>query len=187
MVFLGNPGKEYAAIRHNYARRLLERLESTLSIPWREKFHGRVGDWNGGGGRCRFLIPGTYMNDSGKSVAAAVRFHKVPPENLLVIHDDLELPFGSYAWRLGGGLAGHNGLKSIRRSLGTADFRRLRLGIGRPGRGSVHSWVLSRFGPDEEGVLDIILESAAGNLEAVLRGQRTVQDRGEPVSVVDRE
>ena len=187
VVFLGNPGTEYTATRHNYARRLLEYLPGVASVPWRNKFHGRIGDWNSGGGSCRLLVPDTFMNVSGKSVAAAMNFHRIPPENLLVIHDDLELPFGVYAWRRGGGLAGHNGLKSIRDSLGTADFRRLRLGIGRPKRGSVHSWVLSRFSPDEEAVLSLVLESVSAGLEGTLSGRIPVHDRGEPVRVVDCE
>lgn len=183
VAFLGNPGKEYALTRHNYARMLLEVIPGYQSIAWRDKFHGRTGDWGEGPGKCRFLVPETFMNVSGKSVAAAVNFHKINFDELLVIHDDLELPFGQYAWRLGGGLAGHNGLKSIRDSLGTTNFRRLRLGIGRPDRGSVSSWVLSRFGADDEAVLPLILHSAAASLEDTLTGRMAVQDRGEPVRV----
>ena len=187
VVFLGNPGKEYELTRHNYARRLLDALPDSSSIPWKEKFHGKVGDWGIGTAKSRFLVPGTFMNVSGKAVAAAAGFHKVAPANLLIVHDDLELPFGQYAWRLGGGLAGHNGLKSVRDSIGTADFRRLRLGIGRPARGSVQSWVLGRFSVEEESVLPMILSAAAGELEDILAGRKPVQDRGEPVRVYSPE
>ncbi len=183
VVFLGNPGKEYSRSRHNYARMLLEQLPGSSSIAWRDKFHGRVGDWGVGPEKCRFLAPETFMNVSGKSVAAAVNFHKVITGDLLVIHDDLELPFGQYAWRRGGGLAGHNGLKSIRDSLGTDNFVRLRLGIGRPQRGSVSSWVLGRFSPEDEAVLPLIIDSAATDLESVITGRKAVQDKGEPVRV----
>jgi len=183
VVFLGNPGKQYTQTRHNAAQMLLKMLPGAETLSWREKFHGRVSDFSSGKARCRFLVPETFMNRSGLSVSAAVGFYKINLKKLLVVHDDLELPFGRYSLRIGGGLAGHNGLKSLRDSLGDSEFCRLRLGIGRPPRGSVHSWVLGRFTPDEEAVLPQILDHAAGSLVRVIAGQKPVQKRAEPVIV----
>ncbi len=183
-IFLGNPGNQYARTRHNAAQMLLKALPGAAELIWREKFHGKVAEYTGKESRCRFLIPETFMNISGKSVSAAAGFFKTDIRNLLVIHDDLELPFGQYALRFGGGLAGHNGLKSIRDSLGDTGFYRLRLGIGRPSRGSVQSWVLSRFSPEEEAVLPLILNHAAGKLSRVFDGMEPVQEGTEPVKVL---
>jgi PTH1 family peptidyl-tRNA hydrolase len=183
VVFLGNPGRQYSGTRHNFAWSLADALPEIKELPWHEKFSGLIAERSDGAGVCRFLLPGTYMNGSGKSVYAASDFFRVKPGNLLVVHDDLELAFGSFAWRSGGGLAGHNGLKSIRDSLGTPDFFRLRLGIGRPLRGTVHSWVLGRFGPDEEAVLPLILSAAANSLKALLEKRDTVQIAAETVRV----
>jgi len=183
IVFLGNPGKQYSQTRHNAAQMLLKRLPGAESLSWREKFHGRISEYSTGSARCRFLVPETFMNRSGLSVSAAAGFYKISPDEILVVHDDLELPFGRYALRMGGGLAGHNGLKSLKENLGSADFCRLRLGIGRPPRGSVQSWVLGRFTPDEEAILPMILDHAAGSLIRVLTGRESVQKRSEPVMV----
>ncbi len=184
VIFLGNPGKQYTGTRHNAAQMLVNVLPGAAELIWREKFHGKVADYTQGKNRCRFLIPETFMNNSGKSVSAAVGFYKTELRNLLVIHDDLELPFGEYAFRFGGGLAGHNGLKSIRDSLRDTGFYRLRLGIGRPDRGSVHSWVLGRFSPGEEAVLPLILNHAAEKLRGVLGGMESIQGGTDPVRVL---
>ena len=182
-VFLGNPGRQYEQTRHNMARMLLNALLSPEEIIWREKFHGYIADWFTEECRCRLLQSGTFMNQSGKSTAAAAAFHKVKAEELLVVHDDLEIPFGTYAWREGGGLGGHNGLRSIREQLGTADFMRFRLGIGRPKHGSVHSWVLGRFSPDEEAVLPLILNAAAADLRKIINGTITISANPKIVTV----
>jgi PTH1 family peptidyl-tRNA hydrolase len=182
-VFLGNPGNQYSQTRHNAARMLLNVLPGSSDLPWREKFHGRVCDYKTNIGQCRFLAPETFMNLSGKSAAAALNFYKIDIEKTLIIHDDLELPFGQFAWKTGGGLAGNNGLKSIRDSLGSAGFRRLRLGIGRPTRGSVQSWVLGRFEPDEEAILPLILERAAGELIDILNLSESGNISTDPVRV----
>ena len=183
VVFLGNPGKQYLKTRHNAGRMLLKMMPGADSLVWREKFHGKISEYSYQGKRCRLLVPETFMNKSGISVAAAVGFFKVNLKNLIVVHDDLELPFGEYALRLAGGLAGHNGLKSIRDSLADSGFCRLRIGIGRPPRGSVQSWVLGRFSPEEEAVLPDILNHAADRLLKVLSGVESVQKTAEPVKV----
>ncbi len=165
-VFLGNPGKNYEKTRHNFPQQLITGLPAFQNLLWKEKFHGRIAEYTSGSGfqasqtmkKCLFLLPQTFMNVSGKSVAAAVKFYKLKPEEILVIHDDLELPFGTCKTRLGGGLGGHNGLRSIKTSIGTPGFYRLRMGIGRPDRGDVSSWVLGRFAPDEEALIPGILE-----------------------------
>ena len=117
---------------------------------FRSKFSGRVGDVRLGDLRLALLKPETYMNESGRSVGAAARFYKVPPEQTLLVHDDVDLEESRLQARLGGGLAGHNGLRSIAQHLGTNDFLRLRIGVGRPGRGDprpVADYVLSPFDP----------------------------------------
>ncbi len=172
-VFLGNPGKEYAKTRHNFGWLAGEALPLFRQLRLQSKFNGSWGDIKTGEHREIVLFPGTFMNRSGISVSAALSFFKIDilrqAESLLVVHDDLELPFGTIELRAGGGLAGHNGLKSIRDQLGTDAFLRLRLGIGRPSRGSVSSWVLSRFSADEEARLPELLDEAAEILEPLLR------------------
>lgn len=165
VVFLGNPGDRYSRTRHNVGRMVLEELSTSINPAWREKFHGKIADVTMKNRKIRFLVPETFMNLTGKSTAAAMTFFKLNPENLLLVHDDLEMPFGHIGIKFGGGLAGHNGLKSIRDGLGTTDFGRLRIGIGRPKRESVQSWVLGRFSPDEEVALPIILKAAAEMLK----------------------
>jgi peptidyl-tRNA hydrolase, PTH1 family len=116
------------------------------------------------------LEPETYMNESGRSIAAAARFFKVPPDTLLVVHDDVDLEEGRLQARRGGGLAGHNGLRSIAQSLGTQDFLRLRIGVGRPGRGdrrSVSDFVLSPFEPETD--VDALVARAADAVETIAR------------------
>ena len=184
VAFLGNPGARYSRTRHNAGRMVLEAVSAPPEDSWREKFHGRIADVALEGLKCRYLVPETFMNLSGKSVAAASVFFKTPPGGLLVVHDDLEIPFGCISLRFGGGLAGHNGLKSIRDGLGTADFGRLRIGIGRPPRGSVESWVLGRFSPDEEAALPLIMNAAARMLREVLsKPEILMRKSGESVRV----
>jgi PTH1 family peptidyl-tRNA hydrolase len=136
---LGNPGREYAQTRHDGT--------------FRAKFDGRLAELRIDGSRIAVLKPETYMNESGRSIAAAVRFFKVDPLALLVVHDDVDLDEGRLQVRAGGGLAGHNGLRSIAQTLGTHEFLRLRIGVGRPGRGDprpVADWVLSPFAPETD-------------------------------------
>jgi PTH1 family peptidyl-tRNA hydrolase len=147
VTFLGNPGTQYRRTRHNAAWVLLEECALFDDLSWQQKFHGSFASIPGG---VRFLKPETFMNKSGRSVAAALSFFSLEAENLLVIHDEVELPFGTVSFKSGGGTAGHNGLRSVRESIGTGEFYRFRLGVSRPTRGSVSSYVLSRFSQDEE-------------------------------------
>jgi PTH1 family peptidyl-tRNA hydrolase len=157
VVGLGNPGREYERTRHNVGWLVVDELGRRLDGRWREKFSGRLAEVRLDALRLALLKPETFMNDSGRSVAAAARFFKVEPESLLVVHDDVDLEAGRLQARAGGGLAGHNGLRSLAQALGTQDFLRLRIGVGRPGRGdprSVADYVLSPFGAeDDPGVL----------------------------------
>ena len=148
---LGNPGREYARNRHNVGFMVVEELARRHAAPFRAKFHGRLADLRLEGGRVALLAPETFMNESGRSVAAALHYFKLEPERLLVVHDDVDLEPGRLQLRLGGGLAGHNGLRSVSAALATREFLRLRLGVGRPGRGdrrSVADFVLSDFEPE---------------------------------------
>lgn len=125
--------------------------------------------------RLHFLMPETYMNLSGESVREAATFFKVPAERILVIHDELELPLGVASFKFSGGLGGHNGLRSMKACFGTADFWRLRLGIGRPDHPDIASWVLSDFTRDEAIALSLVLQAASAALvAALLRGPETL-------------
>jgi PTH1 family peptidyl-tRNA hydrolase len=148
---LGNPGGGYARTRHNVGFLVADELAQRHDGSFRSKFNGQLAEVRLDGLRLAILKPETYMNVSGKSVAAARRFFKVEPAQLLVVHDDVDLAPGRLQARLGGGLAGHNGLRSIASSLGTQDFLRLRIGVGRPERGDrrpVADYVLSGFEPE---------------------------------------
>jgi PTH1 family peptidyl-tRNA hydrolase len=153
VVGLGNPGREYAGNRHNVGHMVVEELARRHDGSFRGKFNGRLAEVRIDGHRVALLAPDTYMNDSGRSVKAASQFYKVEPDAILIVHDESDLELGRLQARLGGGLAGHNGLRSVTQHLGTQDFLRLRVGIGRPGRGdrrALADWVLSDFDPDED-------------------------------------
>jgi peptidyl-tRNA hydrolase, PTH1 family len=153
VVGLGNPGREYERTRHNAGWLVLDELARRHGGSWRSKFSGAVSEIRLDGLRLALLKPETYMNESGRSVGAAARFFKVEPERLLVVHDDVDLEAGRLQARGGGGLAGHNGLRSLAQHLGSQEFLRLRIGVGRPGRGdprSVADWVLAPFAPEED-------------------------------------
>jgi PTH1 family peptidyl-tRNA hydrolase len=163
---LGNPGREYERTRHNVGWMVVDELARRHDGSFRSKFSGRVSEVRAGEERLALLKPETYMNESGRSVAAAARFFKVPPAQLLLVHDDVDLGEGRLQARLGGGLAGHNGLRSIAQHLGTNDFLRLRIGVGRPERGDprpVADYVLSPF--DEHVDVDELVGRAADAVE----------------------
>ena len=167
---LGNPGREYERTRHNLGWLVMDELARRHGGSFRSKFAGRLAEVRVDGKRVALLKPETYMNESGRSLAAAARFFKAEPGAVLVVHDDVDLEPGRLQARAGGGLAGHNGLRSIAQALGTQDFLRLRIGVGRPGRGdrrSVSDYVLSGFEPDED--VDALVTRWADAVETLIR------------------
>jgi peptidyl-tRNA hydrolase, PTH1 family len=168
VVGLGNPGREYALNRHNAGFMVADELARRAGGSWRAKFSGRLAEVRIDGHRVGLLKPETFMNDSGRSVQAASAFYKLEPDAILVVHDEGDLPLGRLQVRRGGGLAGHNGLRSIAQRLGTPEFLRLRVGVGRPGRGdrrSLSDYVLADFEPDED--LAGLVARAADAVEAL--------------------
>jgi PTH1 family peptidyl-tRNA hydrolase len=175
VVGLGNPGPEYARTRHNVGFEVARVLADRWQLPKpKSKYaglftEGRAGP---GGPRVALLTPQTYMNEAGRSVGPARGALKVPLERVLVIHDEIDLPFSDVRVRVGGGLAGHNGLKSLKASLGSADFARVRVGVGRPPTTDpdrVAAYVLGRFREPPEEVAALI-EQAADAAERVVAG-----------------
>lgn len=167
---LGNPGREYAGTRHNVGFLVCDELARRHGGSFRSKFSGELADVRVDGARVALLKPQTYMNESGRSVGAAARFYKLEPERLLVIHDEADLDLGRLQARAGGGLAGHNGLRSVALHLRSRDFLRLRIGVGRPERGDprpVADYVLAPFSQEED--VDAIVGRAADAVECVVR------------------
>lgn len=163
---LGNPGREYERTRHNVGWMVVDELARRTDASFRSKFSGRLAEARLGDARVALLKPETYMNESGRSIGAALRFFKVAPEELLVVHDDVDLEPGRLQARRGGGLAGHNGLRSIAQALGSQEFLRLRIGVGRPGRGDrrpVADYVLSPF--EDEVDVETLIRRAADAIE----------------------
>jgi len=179
VVGLGNPGRGHERDRHNVGWMVADELARRMDGRWRAKFSGQLAEARLDALRLALLKPETFMNDSGRSVAAATRFFKVEPESLLVVHDDVDLEPGRLQARAGGGLAGHNGLRSLAQTLGTQEFLRLRIGVGRPGRGdprSVADYVLSPFELDED--VGALVSRAADAVETVAReGVEAAQQR----------
>lgn len=169
IVGLGNPGNRYQWTRHNAGFMVLDRLSHVAAIPVTKKwFSGLCGDGPWKETRLLLMKPQTFMNLSGRSVAEAVRFHKLSPSDVIVIHDDIDIPFGRVKLKNGGGHGGHNGLRSLIAELGNGDFTRLRVGIGRPGCGEVVDYVLSSFDKLEMDGLMAILDGAVDMLEHLL-------------------
>jgi PTH1 family peptidyl-tRNA hydrolase len=208
-AFLGNPGNQYRRNRHNVPWLFAEELPFAGCLDTQKKYRGRYAALDrdrllpflktaGSPGaaaqkpeefprRFHFIFPETYMNLSGESVGAAAAFFKIPPERILVVHDELEMPLGAAGFKFGGGLGGHNGLRSMKASLGTADFWRLRIGIGRPGdrepgkggnperHGDIVGWVLSDFEETELPVLEQVFAAASDALTiALFRGPQSL-------------
>ena len=174
LVGLGNPGRQYERTRHNLGFGIAERLASRWNLPApRSRYRGllREGRLGPGEPRVALLLPQTYMNEAGDSVGPARGAFKVPLERVLVLHDEIDLPFGEIRVRLGGGLAGHNGLKSLRGSLGSPDFWRVRAGVGRPDTTDpdrVAAYVLGRFAEPRAEVEELV-EHAADAAERLIR------------------
>jgi PTH1 family peptidyl-tRNA hydrolase len=170
VVGLGNPGEEYAATRHNVGAEVVELLAQRHGTALKKgKERARVGQIRIGDARVALAIPLTYMNDSGESVRLLARRYGVEPPSLVIVHDELDLPVGTLRLKEGGGLAGHNGLRSIRAHLHTDEFLRVRIGVGKPPggkeRGADH--VLARFGKRERAEIAVIIEEAADAVERI--------------------
>jgi peptidyl-tRNA hydrolase, PTH1 family len=153
VVGLGNPGSEHAQDRHNAGWMVVDELARRHGGSFRSKFSGRLSEVRLDGRRLALLKPETFMNDPGRSLGAAARYFKVPVEQIVVVHDEVDLEPGRLQARAGGGLAGHNGLRSVAAGLGSQDFLRVRIGVGRPGRGDrrdVADYVLSPFEPEDD-------------------------------------
>jgi PTH1 family peptidyl-tRNA hydrolase len=182
IVGLGNPGPEYASTRHNIGWLVLDRLARDAGAPaFKSKFQGELAKGSLGGQECLFLMPQTYMNESGRSVQPAAAFFHVAARDIVVVHDELDLPFADVRVKLGGGHAGHNGLRSIVQHLGTPDFVRVRMGIGRPPAGflgDVAAFVLSGFAPAEKPrILDLVEKGAQAVLQILTSGlDRAMQE-----------
>ena len=176
---LGNPGARHERDRHNVGWMVLDELARRHRLSFKSKFSGRLSEARLRESRIALLKPETYMNESGRSIAAATRYFKLAPGDVLVVHDDIDLELGRLQAREGGGLAGHNGLRSIAQALGTQEFLRLRIGVGRPGRGDrrdVADFVLAPFEPHED--RDAIVSHASDAVELlVLEGLDEAQRR----------
>ena len=172
-AFLGNPGSKYAQNRHNAGRMVAQALPYYRSLSWQKKYNGLYAIYEG----IHFIQPENYMNRSGIAVQAAASFFKIKLEEIIVVHDELELPLGTISLKFSGGLGGHNGLRSMKESFGSADFWRLRIGLGRPdsrlpgeggqagsGEGIV-DWVLSDFSKAEQETLYPALDASANLLQ----------------------
>jgi PTH1 family peptidyl-tRNA hydrolase len=160
IAYLGNPGFEYARTRHN-AGWMLADAGFGKQADWHSRFKGLYASLQSEGKKIHLLKPQTFMNRSGDSVCAAMNFLKLTPETLLVVHDEIELPFGEAGFKFSGGLGGHNGLRSVASCLGTRDFYRFRLGVSRPDHKDVASYVLSAFSGEEKPLLHPLFEQSA--------------------------
>jgi len=165
---LGNPGREHARNRHNVGWLVVDELARRHGGSWRGKFHGQLAEVRIDGHKVALLKPETYMNDSGRSIREAMSFFKLEPDSVLVVHDESDLPLERLQARAGGGTAGHNGLRSVAEQLGTPDFLRLRVGVGRPERGdrrTLADYVLADFEPHEDP--DRLITAAANAVETL--------------------
>jgi PTH1 family peptidyl-tRNA hydrolase len=162
IVGLGNPGTRYASTRHNIGFAVVD--DVARDTDWTNRFDGAYAALLLGSERVGLLRPQTFMNRSGRSVSAAIDFFKIPRENVLIVHDELDLRFGEVRLKRGGGEAGHNGLRSVSQFLGSKDYHRLRIGIGRPAddfRGDIADYVLQAFALDQvEAVPDLVQRGA---------------------------
>ena len=183
VVGLGNPGREYTRNRHNVGHLVLDELARRHGGSWKSKFSGQVSEIRLDGHKVALLKPETYMNESGVAVSGATRFYKLEPGEVLIVHDEGDFDLGRLELKVGGGLSGHNGLRSIAQHLKTPDFLRLRVGVGRPDRGDprpLADYVLSNFEPQDDA--DNLVARAADAVEqldadGVEQAQRAVNRR----------
>lgn len=182
IVGLGNPGRDYSETRHNVGFRVIDTLHEKVgsAASWQEKGKMQLTEVMISGEKTKLLKPQSYMNNSGEPVSELMRFYKIEPAEILVIHDEIDLPFGKLRLKAGGGDAGNNGLRSITASLGTADYLRLRVGVGKPENAEyeIASWVLSKFSPEEREKLPDLLKQACGaSLDLAEHGLKHAQNR----------
>jgi peptidyl-tRNA hydrolase, PTH1 family len=172
LVGLGNPGERYAGNRHNIGFMALQAIAKRHDIgPWRRRFQGVACEGPLGGERTLLLLPGTFMNESGRAVAEAAHFYKLPLAGIAVFHDEIDLRPGKVRVKIGGGIAGHNGLRSISKHIGN-DYRRVRIGVGHPGdKDLVQHYVLSDFAKSEHGWVDALIGVLADNADLLARGE----------------
>jgi PTH1 family peptidyl-tRNA hydrolase len=172
LVGLGNPGADYAGNRHNIGFMAVQAIAKRHGIgPWRRRFQGVACEGPIGGERTLLLLPGTYMNESGHAVAEAAHFYKIALRDITVFHDEIDLPAGKVRVKIGGGIAGHNGLRSISEHIGN-DYRRVRIGVGHPGdKDRVQHYVLSDFAKSERGWVETLIDILADNAELLVCGE----------------
>jgi len=172
LVGLGNPGSRYAGNRHNIGFMAVDAIAKRRGIgPWRRRFQGVSAEGPLGGERALLLLPGTYMNESGRSVAEAAHFYKLGLSDIVVVHDEIDLPHGKVRVKTGGGVAGHNGLRSISAHIGN-DYRRVRIGVGHPGvKELVEAYVLNDFAKEERPWVEALCAIIAENAELLAQGQ----------------
>src|SRR5256885_4246904 len=171
-VGLGNPGAKYAGNRHNIGFMVVDAIAKRHGFPpWRRRFQGVATEGTIGGEKVLLLLPGTYMNESGRAVAEAAHFYQVPAGDIAVFHDEIELPPAKVRVKVGGGVAGHNGLRSISAHVGN-DYKRVRIGVGHPGdKELVHGHVLNDFGKDERPWVEALREAIADHAGLLVTGR----------------
>jgi peptidyl-tRNA hydrolase, PTH1 family len=172
LVGLGNPGARYVGNRHNIGFTAVQAIAKSHGIgPWRRRFQGVACEGPIGGERVLLLLPGTFMNESGRAVAEAAQFYKLPPGHITAFHDEIELPPGKVRVKVGGGIAGHNGLRSISEHIGN-EYRRVRIGVGHPGhKDLVEHYVLSDFAKSERAWVEALITIVADNVDFLARGE----------------
>ena len=172
LVGLGNPGARYAGNRHNVGFMAVQAIAKCHGVgPWRRRFQGAAAEGPIGGDRTLLLLPGTFMNESGRAVAEAVHFYKLTLDDIIVFHDEIDLPPGKVRVKVGGGIAGHNGLRSISAHIGNG-YRRVRIGVGHPGdKDAVQHYVLGDFAKSEAGWVVALLGILADDAALLVRGE----------------
>ncbi len=171
IVGLGNPGAKYAETRHNVGWMAVDRIAEDHGLgPWRSRFQGQVAEGRLGSGKVVLLKPETFMNLSGQAVGEAIRFYKLDPADVIVFHDEIDLAPGRLKWKLGGGHAGHNGLRSLHDHIGDS-YGRVRIGVGHPGhKDAVAGWVLKDFAKADQAWLDDLLRGISDGAPALADG-----------------
>lgn len=170
LVGLGNPGDKYKNNRHNIGFMVIDAIADDVSAPaWRSKFSSQMAEARIGDEKVVLIKPQTFMNESGQGIGKAAKFYKIPPSKIIIFHDELDINPGKIRVKDGGGVAGHNGLKSARAHLGTADFKRVRLGIGHPGdKNRVSGYVLSDFAKSEQDWLERLIDAVPRHITMLL-------------------